>query len=209
MLGEIGYLALIEGASQQQTHLMGVEIARRAPAFKDRDFIPLARVLPARVTLRRMIDLAKHPAMAQTIAAQRPGLEAFANTINESSGQARSPAEEGRKLLDLAKSNASMERLYEAAISLGFADGLSAYVQSLDDLRKSWALTDVQQEQYRKATEYLDTCLAEAGRQLGLAGEFPVSSSASDGTGEAIIRVWKETQNPASQASSEDGIHRR
>lgn len=161
---------------------------------RDFDFIPSPELLPPNVTLDRMLALINTAEIDRQLAEQRSVLKGFADWIRSLSSPGNSPYDEAKRLWQLVQSNAALERLYTAAIDLALADALAENIEYLDDERKSWALTDVEQQEYREASESLDACLGDASQQLGLNADRP-----SDVPGAAITRIWKATQRVETQ----------
>jgi hypothetical protein len=169
----------------QYNYKMKALSAQTDATIEVHDFIPSPEIFPPKITLERMIALTTTEGMDPKLMAARPSLQAFADKIGSQPSQADSPRDQARQLLDLARSNAALCKLYIAAIDLEFADRYDEYVEYFEILRSTAGLTDVEQREYQEASKYLRRCLYDAIQELGL----PFDPS-SDDHGDVIIRVW-------------------
>lgn len=167
------------------------------------DPFPSPEVLPPQSILKRMIGVTEAAELEPSFGKQRSALLAFVKSLSRSAELGNSRKEQAKELMELARTDASLERLYQAAIKFELADALAEHIEYLDGVRKAWALTDVEQAEYRDATDYLNDCLNDASDQLDMSSE--VLSFASE---EAITRIWKATQRVASQPEGAAAIKR-
>lgn len=149
-----------------------------------------------KTTLDRMIALAQIDTLDPQFIAARPLLEAFAARLPHPYDDRRAK-DDHEALLDIAASNDAVRRLYVAAISLVFADGLTEHLDRLEQEKQSWALTDVELEEEVQASKYLPICLSVAGEQLRLKG-----ASSSSTRAEAVRSVWLQTRPAAAGATA-------
>ena len=142
-----------------------------------------------RTVVGRMLALTQIETLDAKLIGTRALLEEFASRLRQHPYHKRSAKQDLTAFLDVAASNAAVMRLYVAATSLVFADGLSEHLDRLERERQSWALTDVEIEQHAAASKYLSFCLNDAAEQLHLG-----DASDSDAQAATARSVWQNTR---------------
>jgi Leucine-rich repeat (LRR) protein len=142
-------------------------------------------------TLSRMLALCDLPGLGMAFREERRPVEDFIESLHSVSyTNETAHAAVFRNFLVAAKLNERLRRLYAAATALHLADALSAHLRCLDGIKRNWLLTDRERKEYEQAPRYLEFCLQDVSKQLGLEDEGTSATELSD----EILAIWQQTR---------------